>query len=140
MAVTIDVGLANDVHPSNKVPVGQRLAKLALAQTCGKGGGFSGPVPANWAIEGHAIRIRFTHASGGLRVRDGEALRGFGIAGSEKCFVWAEVKNEGETLLISSPEVSEPQSVRYAGSANPEVANLVNAEGLPAAPFRTDDW
>ena len=90
-------------------------------------------------IRDNAIVIDFTHAKSGLRASDGEALKGFAIAGEDKQFVWADAEIKGKTVVVSSPEVKNPVAVRYAWANNP-VCNLVNGAGLPASPFRTDDW
>ncbi len=90
-------------------------------------------------IEGGAIRVKFTQVGGGLAAEGGE-LRQFAIAGDDKRFVPARARIEGETVVVESPEVSTPVAVRYAFSDNPEGCNLINEEGLPASPFRTDHW
>jgi len=90
------------------------------------------------AVEGSKIRVRFTHTGSGLEAKDG-ALRGFVVAGSDRKFHWASAFIEGDSVLVSSPEVAAPVAVRYAWGDSPE-CNLFNAEGLPASPFRTDDW
>lgn len=142
MAVTIDIGDAKDIHPRNKQEVGRRLALAALAMTYGKKVPFSGPLYQSMAVEGDAIRVRFAHADGGLGARDGGAARGFAIAGPDKKFVWAdEAKIDGASVVVRSAKVAQPVAVRYAWANNPEDANLVNAgSGLPASPFRSDDW
>ena len=103
------------------------------------------------AIEGNKIRIAFDHADGGLiageknglepvkEVRDGK-LKWFAIAGQDKVWYWADAVIDGQTVLVSSDKVPAPVAVRYAFAMNPEGANLYNKEGLPASPFRTDDW
>jgi len=153
MAVTIDIGDAGDIHPKDKEDVGRRLALWALAKTYGrKGLVFSGPLYKSQAIEGNEIRIAFDDADDGLivgeksglepvrQVRDGK-LKWFAIAGKDKVWHWADaVIDSRQTVLVSSKEVPEPVAVRYAFTMNPEGANLYNKEGLPASPFRTDDW
>jgi sialate O-acetylesterase len=143
LAITIDVGDPTNVHPKNKEPVGHRLALIALAQTYGEKVEDSGPVYASMKIEGHAIRIHFTHTAGGLVARNGPLI-GFAIAGSgskiDQQFVPAQATIEGDTVVVHSESVPRPVAVRYAWANYPAGANLYNAAGLPAAPFRTDHW
>jgi len=139
MAVTIDVGQANDIHPKNKQDVGKRLAQWALAKTYGKDVVACGPLYKSMRKEGDKIVLQFAYVDGGLAVRDGEKLKGFAIASEDKKFVWAEARIEGGTVIVSSPQVGSPVAVRYAWANNPE-CNLVNKAGLAASPFRTDDW
>lgn len=136
--LAIDIGDAKDIHPKNKQDVGKRLALAALAVAYGKDIPYSGPVYDSMAVEGSAIRLKFKHVNGGL-VCKGEKLIGFAIAGEDKKFVWADVKIDGETVVVSSPEVSKPVAVRYGWANNPDVS-LYNKADLPASPFRTDDW
>lgn len=138
LAVTIDVGDPNDVHPHRKAEVGERLALWALGKTYEKPIVFSGPLYDSTAIEGNKVRVRFLHAGSGLEAKGGP-LQGFSIAGSDRQFHWASAVIEGDSILVSSPEVVAPVAVRYAWADSPE-CNLFNAEGLPASPFRTDDW
>jgi sialate O-acetylesterase len=138
MAVAIDVGEASDIHPRNKKDVGARLARWALADTYGRSLVKSGPLYRASAVEGGSIRVRFDHASG-LASSDRRAPRAFAIAGADRKWRWAEARIDGETVVVSSPEVGEPVAVRYAWADNPE-ATLRNGALLPASPFRTDDW
>jgi sialate O-acetylesterase len=143
MAVAIDIGEANDIHPHNKRDVGKRLALIALAkQYCQTKLVYSGPLFASAKVEGKGknkgVRLRFDHVSSGLVARDGK-LTGFAIAGADKKFVWAEARIDGNTVVVSSPKVAKPVAVRYAWADNPP-CSLANREGLPASPFRTDDW
>lgn len=137
-AVIIDIGEANDIHPHNKQDVGLRLALAAEAVSFGKKIVYSGPRYRDMKIEGSTIRLSFDHVGGGLEAKGGGALKYFSIAGEDKKFVWAEAKIDGETILVSSPNVAKPVAVRYAWADNPEGCNLYNKEGLPATPFRTD--
>ena len=137
MAVTIDIGDPDNVHPKNKQEVGARLARLALARTYGRDVEYAGPVYESMQVEGGAIRLKFSHLAGGLVARGGE-LKTFVIAGSDLKFVPASARIEGDTVAVSSPEVASPVAVRYAWENYPEGCNLYNAAGLPAAPFRTD--
>jgi sialate O-acetylesterase len=139
MAVTIDVGEAKDIHPKNKQEVGRRLAQWALAKTYHKDVVASGPLYKSRRRDGDKIVVEFDYVDGGLAVRGGDQLKGFAIAGADKKFVWAEAKIVGRTVVVSSPDVETPAAVRYAWANNPE-CNLINKAGLPASPFRTDDW
>ena len=140
MAVAIDVGEANDIHPQDKKSVGLRLARWALAETYDRGGVPSGPLFAGATVGADGrMRIRFRHADG-LATRDGRPVSHLAIAGLDKKFTAAESIIDGETLLVWHPQVTRPAAVRYAWADNPEGCNLVNAAGLPASPFRTDSW
>lgn len=139
LAVAIDIGDAYDIHPKNKKEVGRRLALTALANTYGQNIVYSGPMFKSFSIEGDSIRISFSHGESGLASSDGKALRGFCIAGQDRLFYWAEAVIEGDEVVVFSKEVKHPVAVRYAWADNP-LHNLVNGAGLPAAPFRTDDW
>jgi sialate O-acetylesterase len=139
MAVTIDIGDANDIHPGNKQEVGVRLALSARHLVHGENVVYSGPAYKSMEIEGNRIRLFFNHAQDGLMSTDGGKLRGFAIAGDDRKFVWAEAMIDGKTVVVSSPQVAKPVAVRYAWAINP-VCNLYNRAGLPASPFRTDAW
>ncbi len=138
MAVIIDIGDAKDIHPKDKQDVGKRLALAALAIAYGKKIEYSGPLYKSMQKEGKAIRLTFDHVGGGLVAR-GDKLQGFAIAGADKHFVWADATISGNAVVVSSPQVPAPVAVRYAWANNP-VCNLYNKAGLPASPFRTDDW
>lgn len=139
MAVTIDVGDAKDIHPKNKQAVGQRLALWALGTVYGKDvPATSGPLPAGHEIQGSEVMLKFTHTNGGLVAKGGD-LTGFIIAGEDQQWHPATARIDGETVIVSSPEVSSPTAVRYAWENDPQ-CNLFNGGGLPASPFRTDDW
>ncbi|MGQ9738855.1 MAG: sialate O-acetylesterase [Armatimonadota bacterium] len=139
MAVAIDIGEADDIHPRNKQDVGKRLALNALAITYGKKMEYSGPIYARMKREDNRIRLFFKHVDGGLTTPNDEPLKGFAIAGADRRFVWADARIDGETVVVSSPQIAEPVAVRYAWADNP-VCNLYNRAGLPASPFRTDTW
>ncbi len=139
MAVTIDIGEAEDIHPGNKQDVGKRLALWALNKTYNKDVPFSGPLYKSSDIIGNKVIIHFEHVYDGLKTSDNGTLKGFSIAGEDQKFYWAEAKIEGNSVVVSSSQVSNPESVRYAWSSNPE-CNLINSANLPASPFRTDDW
>jgi sialate O-acetylesterase len=136
-AVIIDVGEGADIHPRNKQDVGRRLARQALKKDYGQKIVESGPMFDSMSVEGDAVRIRFKHAAGGLVVK--EKLTGFAIAGEDKKWAWADAKVDGESVVLKSPAVAKPVAVRYAWQNNP-VVSLYNKAGLPACPFRTDDW
>jgi sialate O-acetylesterase len=139
MAVIIDIGEADDIHPKNKQDVGKRLALWALAKTYGKDLVYSGPIYKSMKTEGNKIILDFEHSGGGLVASGVESLKGFAVAGADRKFVWADAKIDGETVVVSSDEIRKPAAVRYGWANNP-VCNLMNKEGLPASPFRTDDW
>jgi sialate O-acetylesterase len=138
MAITVDVGEANNIHPKNKQAVGHRLALWALAKVYGRDIPYSGPLPDGQEIKGDEIVLSFKHTDGGLVAKDGD-LKGFAIAGDDHHWVWARARIEGNQVIVSSAEVKSPKAVRYAWAANPD-CNLFNGAGLPASPFRTDDW
>ena len=140
MAVASDIGEAKNVHPKNKQDVGDRLARIALANVYGRKIEFSGPQFESFKITGDQVRIQFTHLGGGLAAKGGVALGGFVIAGADKKFVPATAKIDHDTIVVSSAEVAAPVAVRYAWANFPKDANLYNAVGLPAAQFRTDNW
>jgi sialate O-acetylesterase len=140
MAVTIDIGEWNDIHPLDKEDVGRRLALVAERVAYGeKELTYSGPLYQSAKIEGNKIRISFSNIGSGLAIKAGGEPRQLGIAGADKKFVRAKGKIEGNTLVVWSDDVASPLAVRYAWADNPEGANLFNREGLPASPFRTDD-
>lgn len=162
IACTIDLGEAEDVHPVRKKEVGDRLALLALANDYGRSVLASGPRYESYLLEHGAIRVKFSFVGSGLRaipsgsfaearygsdamsydiVRRAETgeLVGFQIAGADKVWHWAKAKIDGDEVIVSSEEVPHPVAVRYGWADNP-VCNLFNSAGLPAHPFRTDDW
>ncbi|MFI4910449.1 MAG: sialate O-acetylesterase [Sedimentisphaeraceae bacterium JB056] len=138
MAVIIDIGEANNIHPGNKKDVGERLARWALVKDYGFDMPFSGPLYAGYFVEGDKIRVKFKYADNGLMTK-GDKPVGFAIAGSDRKFVWADAVIDGSDIVVSSDKVKEPVAVRYAWDIYPD-NDLYNAEGLPASPFRTDDW
>jgi sialate O-acetylesterase len=139
MAVTIDIGDTNDIHPRNKTDVGHRLAAWALAGTYGEKVEPSGPLYSSFTIEGDKIRLKFKHVAGGLKTLKGGELKGFAIAGEDRKFVWADATIEGNDVVVSSKDVPNPVAVRYAWADNP-ICNLYNSVDFPASPFRTDTW
>nr|WP_281388080.1 sialate O-acetylesterase [Puniceicoccus vermicola] len=140
MAVTLDVGQPNNIHPPEKKTVADRLARLALSRTYGLELVDQGPVFSGAEAEGSGLRLTFDHIGSGLRSMNGEKLENFEIAGEDRKFFPAEATIDGDTVLVSSPEVLSPVAVRYAYENNPTNINFYNEEGLPAAPFRSDDW
>jgi sialate O-acetylesterase len=161
-AVLIDLGESDNLHPMRKREVGDRLVLIALAKTYGEKIPFSGPVYSSMKIEDGKIRLQFDHVEGGLvaqplpatypvNLRTGAPnaplvrnspksdLEGFAICGDDQKWVWANAKIDGDSVLVWSDQVPKPVAVRYAWATDP-TCNLINAAGLPASPFRTDDF
>ena len=151
-AVIFDIGQGEDIHPKDKLDVGFRLALAACHVAYGENMVYSGPTFDSFKIEGVGIRLKFKNAGTGLEIgvapstklgvapeQPASELKGFAIAGEDHKFVWASARIDGESVIVTSPEVKEPKAVRYGWASNPEV-NLYNKENLPASPFRTDDW
>ena len=137
MAVTTDITHLTDIHPKNKQDVGKRLALWALAKTYGKEGlVYSGPLYKSMKVEGNKVRIEFEHVGSGLKSRDGKPLSWFTIASKEGDFVEATAAIDGNSVVVSSDKISEPAAVRFGWDQLAE-PNLMNAESLPAGPFRT---
>jgi len=146
-----EVTLPADVHPDNKVHVGHRLALLARQMVHGERLVASGPIYAGSSSEAGALRIRFSETGCGLTIGQApwvargvqplptDRLLGFFVAGADRNWVAADARIDGETVVVSSPVVPHPKAVRYGWAHSPRV-NLSNRAGLPAAPFRTDDW
>jgi sialate O-acetylesterase len=151
MAVTLDIGNPADVHPDNKIHTGQRLALVARETVYGEKITGTSPLYRDHTVSGSSIRIRFTNTGGGLVIGEApwrpagaeawpkDKLVGFYIAGEDKKWVDASAQISGDTVIVSAPSVASPVAVRYGWASSPPV-NLSNKEGLPAAPFRTDDW
>jgi sialate O-acetylesterase len=138
--VTIDIGEANDIHPKNKVDVGRRMFRWAMKQAYGKSLSDS-PALKKVEAKGTKMLLTFNNSGSGLKIRDGDRLNEFAIAGADKKWFWAEAKIIGKNKVeVSSPAVSAPVAVRYAFNSNPKHPNLTNDSGLPATPFRTDSW
>jgi sialate O-acetylesterase len=134
--VTTDVGNAANIHPTQKEPVGQRLALAARALAYGEKIEYSGPLYDSMKAKGGKITLNFKHVGGGLIAKDGE-LKGFTIAGKDKQFVPAQAQIQGSAIIVSAEGVANPKAVRYGWENVPDV-NLYNKEGLPASPFRSD--
>jgi len=138
MAVTIDIGLADDIHPKNKQEVGRRLALVALAGSYGKNVSGSAPVFRNYRIKGDKMELDFGQKQDGFQIK-GTTLKGFTIAGPDRVFYPAEAMVQNGKIIVFSPEVSIPLAARYGWAGNPD-CNLYGENGLPVAPFRTDCW
>ena len=138
MAVITDVGDEHNIHPTRKKPVGERLALAARALAYHEPIEYSGPICKQMKIDRGEIILTFDHVDGGLEARGGD-LTGFAIAGADEKFVWAVADIKGNTVVVRSPDVDDPVAVRY-GWANYPVVNLWNKAGLPASPFRTDNF
>ena len=141
LLVTIDIGEARDIHPKNKLDVGKRMARWALVDVYGRKLTKSGPLFREAKVSGSKIIVKFDEAGEGLRIRDGDKLDEFAIAGADRKWYWANAKIAGKDRIeVWSDAVSHPVAVRYAFNNNPRHPNLTNETGLPAAPFRTDNW
>jgi sialate O-acetylesterase len=138
LAETVDTGDPDNIHAKDKQPVGERLALCALANHYGKKVVYAGPMFASADRLPGAIKIHFTHIDGGLVVK-GAKLEEFSLAGEDHKWHWADARIEGDNVVLSSPDVPNPQEARYAWQSNP-AATLYNGAGLPAVPFRTDKW
>jgi sialate O-acetylesterase len=138
MAVTLDIGNTENIHPANKQEVGRRLALWALAKDYQKKLTYSGPIYKSMEIKDNEIIISFEYAENGLWSKDGK-LGNFIIAGEDRNFKKADAQIKGNKLIVSHPDITHPVAVRYAWSNTAE-ATLFNKEGLPASTFRTDDW
>jgi sialate O-acetylesterase len=139
MAVTIDIGDSRNIHPSNKKQFADRLANVALREVYGQEVAVYGPRYLRHQTEGATVRVHFSDVEGGLTTSDQESVREFAVAGGNRRFAAARVRIENDHIVAQSDKVPDPIAVRYAWSNDPR-CNLVNTIGLPAAPFRTDDW
>ena len=139
MAVITDYGDAKDIHPKQKQPVGERLALAARAIAYGEKIEYSGPVNKSMKVDGNKATLTFEHLGGGLVAKGNDGLTGFSAAGGDHVFVPVSAKIEGENVVVSSDKIDKIEAVRF-GWANMPVVNLFNKEGLPAVPFRTDDY
>jgi hypothetical protein len=142
LVVTLVLGQADDVHPRNKRDVGGRVARSALNHVYGRpDAGATSPAfdPAGVKIDGRAVRVAFKNVGGGLVTTDGRPPRAFTLAGADRQWHVAEARLEGDGVVLTAAAVPRPVAVRYAWADNPDF-NLVSKDGLPVAPFRTDDW
>ncbi len=141
MAVTIDIGDGSNIHPRNKQDVGYRLALAAQGIAYGRDVIYSGPTYESMTIEGGSIRLRFKHAQGGLVAKSLSiiSVSGFEVAGADRKYVGADARIEGDTVVVSSVDIAHPVAVRYAWGMNPR-PSIYSRAGLPASPFRTDQW
>ena len=140
LIVTIDIGEANDIHPKNKLDVGRRMFRWAMRQAYGRTLADS-PRLRKAEPSGTKMVLTFDNSGSGLKISEGDRLNEFAIAGADKKWVWAEAKIVGKDKVeVWSPAVIAPVAVRYAFNSNPKHPNLTNDSGLPASPFRTDDW
>lgn len=140
LIVTIDIGVANDIHPRNKLDVGKRMSVWALKQAYGRKI-VSSPILIKAEEKEGKVILTFDEVGAGLRIRSGDKLEEFAIAGEDKKFYWADAKIVGKNRVeVSSPQVKGARAVRYAFNSNPKNPNLTNDSGIPASPFRTDDW
>ena len=151
MAVTIDIGDPHNIHPKDKLDVGLRLALAAKHFAYGQNLVYSGPIYDSMTVEGNKMRLTFKDTGSGLQmstppwtptgvpVLAPKELTGFAIAGADQNWVWAKAQIDGSNVVVSSDQVASPVAVRYGWANNP-LCNLYNKEGLPASPFRTDDW
>ncbi len=138
MAITIDVGDPNTIHPTNKQPVGLRLSLAAQKLVYGRDVVYSGPIMDTIKFQAGQAVVTFKHAENGL-VAKGDKLTGFAMAGENRRFQWADAVIKGSTVVVTCPKVTEPVSLRYGWASNPD-CNLYNKDGIPASPFRSDDW
>jgi len=141
VAVSIDTGDAVLLHPKDKKPIGLRMAYLALKQTYGKSFVDYGPRFKSHRIKGNKIVLSFDSIGKGLMASREGSIDTFAIAGEDQKFVWAAAQIQNDTIVVSAKGISKPVAVRYAWADNPSRRNLIyNKEGIPASPFRTDDW
>jgi sialate O-acetylesterase len=139
MAVTIDLGEWNDIHPLNKKDAGERLALWAENKIYGSADpDYSGPIYQSFTTEGNKMILKFNHTGTGMVVNGSGELYYFSIAGADKKYVWANARIEGDKVIVWSDKIVNPASVRYAWANNPEGGNLYNTKGLPASPFETE--
>ena len=138
LATAIDIGEEENIHPKNKREVGRRLSLIALANVYGRPVEYSGPVYSSLQVDGASVSVRYTHGNG-LVAREGKPIQGFSLAGNDRVFHPANARIKENLVLLDSPDVPRPVAARYMWARNPS-GNLENSAGLPALPFRTDDW
>ncbi|MBW8684330.1 sialate O-acetylesterase [Chitinophaga rhizophila] len=139
MATAVDIGDAKDIHPKNKQEVGRRLSLIARAKVYGEKIPFSGPIYQSKKVAGNKVTLTFKHVDNGLKTKEGNILKGFEVAGADKKFHPAEATIKGNMVIVTSKDVDKPVAVRYGWADNPD-GNLYNGAGLPASPFRTDNY
>ena len=139
-AVTLDLTKEQSLHPPDKKSIGRRAALVARKVAYGEDIVASGPLYKAMEVEGDKVRVTFESLGGGLDAKGGEPLKYFAIAGEDRRWVWADAKNEGDSVIVSSAKVKAPVAVRYAWGSGQQEANLFNKAGLPGAAFRTDSW
>jgi sialate O-acetylesterase len=139
-AMVTSTDLGGGTHPVNKSGYADRAVRVAMGFVYGRKIETSGPLYASHTVEGSRVRVKFSHVGQGLAARHSDKVQGFMIAGADKKFVWADAAIDGASVIVSSPAVPKPASVRYAWSGKSPWANLFNQDGLPAQTFRTDDW
>ncbi len=141
MAVTLDIGESNDIHPKNKQSVGERLAAIALHQFYNKNIAYTGPVYQSMKTEGNKIIISFSNVDSGYFIKDKyNYIKGFEIAGADKRFYFAQAYINDGKVVVYSDSVEIPVAARYGWADDMPEANLYNRQGFPAVPFRTDNW
>ena len=138
MAVAIDLGEWNDIHPDNKKDVGERMALAARQLSYGDTVAYSGPIFKKVEKRGNELVVHFDHVSRGLATLDGEPPASFAVAGEDKKFIPAKARIEGNTVVVWNEKIDHPLYVRYAWADNPVNPNLCNTAKLPASPFRND--
>jgi sialate O-acetylesterase len=138
LAITVDTGDPDDIHPKDKKIVGERLAMCALAGQYGKPVPHQGPAFKSVERLPGVLKLQFDHAEVGSMVKGGKPGE-FSVAGKDRKWCWADARIEGNAVVVSSPLVPEPEAAHYTWQANP-VVTLFNGDGLPAVPFRTDNW
>jgi sialate O-acetylesterase len=141
MAVAVDLGEADNIHPANKQDVGHRLALVARQVAYGDNQVVAaGPTYQRMAVQGHKVKLTFANPGSGLEAKGSDgSLKGFAVAGADRQFHWAKAQVQGKTVTLTCDAVPTPVAVRYDWANNPD-GNLYNKEGLPAVPFRTDQW
>jgi sialate O-acetylesterase len=140
VGMTISSDLGSGIHPANKSGYAERASRVALGMVYGKKVEYYGPTYASHQVNEGKVTLAFKHVGQGLTHKHGEKLQGFAVAGADKIFHWADAEIKGETVVLSSSKVPQPVAVRYAYASQHTWANLFNQDGLPAIPFRTDNW
>ena len=139
MAVTIDIGEANDIHPKNKKDVGDRLAWEAQRVAYGSTLNPKSPMFDSMEVNGDSIVVSFTNSKD-LKIKGNKSLKHFAIAGTDQKFVWAKALIKNNQIIVYSDAIANPVAVRYAWANNPNAVNLYDLNNMPISPFRTDNW